>query len=54
MGRGKVPPFFLTSTLLPICVNLAGKVERRKRAGKYQVEIVLTIRLPNFIPPKQL
>jgi hypothetical protein len=27
-----------------ICVNLAGKVERRKKAGKGQVEIVLTRR----------
>jgi hypothetical protein len=29
--------------VLPMCVNLAGKVERRKRAGNGQVEIVLTI-----------
>jgi hypothetical protein len=30
--------------VLPTCVNLAGKVERRKSAGKGRAEIVLTIK----------
>jgi hypothetical protein len=39
--------------LLPICVNLAEKVEHRKSAGKGQVEIVLKIRIPSSVPSKQ-
>jgi hypothetical protein len=38
------------SIQLPICVNLAGKVERRKSAGKGQVEITLTMAIPISVP----
>jgi hypothetical protein len=36
-----------------ICVNLTGKVEQKKSAGKGRVEIALIMRILIYVPSKQ-